>query len=149
MKKKTKKILYSVGVVLSLGVAIASDILVKQFYGFIDEGLNGTGIEYTPEAREMINYFKDMNEKHYLGIPYTWEEESYCSNPFKALKLAMTISSSAGLSYNIAAGAKFKIGIAPVPYKSADKKFVISQGTNIAMLKANEYQNLSIGSPIS
>ena len=40
MKKKTKKILYSVGVVLSLGVAIASDILVKQFYGFIDEGLN-------------------------------------------------------------------------------------------------------------
>ena len=97
----------------------------------------------TPEAREMINYFKDMNEKHYLGIPYTWEEESYCSNPFKALKLAMTISSSAGLSYNIAAGAKFKIGIAPVPYKSADKKFVISQGTNIAMLKANEYQNLA------
>ena len=84
-----------------------------------------------------------MNEKHYLGIPYTWEEESYCSNPFKALKLAMTISSSAGLSYNIAAGAKFKIGIAPVPYKSADKKFVISQGTNIAMLKANEYQNLA------
>lgn len=97
----------------------------------------------TPEAREMINYFKQMNADHLLGIPYTWEEESYCSNPFKALKLAMTISSSAGLSYNIAAGAKFKIGIAPVPYKSADKKFVISQGTNIAMLKSNEYKNLA------
>lgn len=54
MKKKTKKILYSVGVVLSLGVAIASDILVKQFYGFIDEGLNGTGIEYTPEAEKVL-----------------------------------------------------------------------------------------------
>ncbi len=97
----------------------------------------------TPEARAMITYFKQMNADYLLGIPYTWEEESYCSNPFKALKLAMTISSSAGLSYNIAAGAKFKIGIAPVPYKTADKKFVISQGTNIAMLKANEYKNLA------
>ena len=54
MKKNTKKILCSVGVVLSLGVAIASDILVKQFYGFIDEGLNGTGIEYTPEAEKVL-----------------------------------------------------------------------------------------------
>ena len=85
-----------------------------------------------------LNFVKSMNTQHVLGIPSTWDEEiPYCSSEFKALKSVMTISSSAGVTNNIASGDKFEVGIAPIPYKYADKKFVISQGTNMAILKSD------------
>ena len=84
-----------------------------------------------------LNFVKSMNTQHVLGIPSTWSEPQYCSTEFKALKSLMTISSSAGVTNNIASGDKFEVGIAPIPYKTADKKFVISQGTNMAILKSD------------
>lgn len=86
---------------------------------------------------EALNFIKSMNTQHVLGIPSTWNEPQYCSHEFKALKTLMLISSSAGITNNIAAGDKFEVGIAPIPYKTADKKFVISQGTNLAILKSD------------
>lgn len=86
---------------------------------------------------DALNFVKSMNEQHVLGIPSTWDEPQYCSAEFKALKSLMTISSSAGVTNNIASGDKFEVGIAPIPYKYADKKFVISQGTNMAILKSD------------
>ena len=46
----------------------------------------------------------------------------------------MTLGSSAGVANDATAGNKFDIGAAPVPYVNADKKFVISQGANLALL---------------
>ncbi len=86
---------------------------------------------------EALNYVKSMNTQHVLGIPSTWDEPQYCSNEFKALKSVMTISSSAGVTNNIAAGDKFEVGIAPIPYKDANRKFVISQGTNMAIFTSD------------
>ncbi len=86
---------------------------------------------------DALNFVKSMNEQHVLGIPSTWNATSYCSAEFKALKSFMTISSSAGVTNNIASGNKFEVGIAPIPYKYADKKFVISQGTNMAILTSD------------
>lgn len=89
------------------------------------------------KVKEALEFVKSMNTQHVLGIPSTWDEPQYCSNPFKALKSVMTISSSAGVTNNIPAGDKFNVGIAPIPYKNADRKFVISQGTNMAIFTSD------------
>ena len=86
---------------------------------------------------EALNFVQNMYKQHVLGIPTVWNETSYCSVPFKALKSVMTISSSAGITNNIPSGDKFSVGIAPIPYKDASKKFVISQGTNMAIFKSD------------
>ena len=47
----------------------------------------------------------------------------------------MTVGSSAGVRNSIGTGSEtFDVGIAPVPYRTADKKYVISQGANLALL---------------
>lgn len=84
-----------------------------------------------------LTYFTNMFKNHYLGIPQTWDEEQYCSDPFKALKSIMTISSSAGIKNNIPSGNKFEVGIKEIPYNTEDAKYVISQGTNLCLLKGS------------
>lgn len=88
-------------------------------------------------VKKGLNYFVNMFKNHYLGIPDTFGESQYCSNPFKALKSIMTISSSAGIKNNIPSGNKFEVGIKEIPYNTEDAKYVISQGTNLALLKGS------------
>lgn len=90
-----------------------------------------------PEVKQGLTYFTNMFKDHLLGIPQTFEEEQYCSDPFKALKSIMTISSSAGIKNNIPAGNKFEVGIKEIPYYTEDAKYVISQGTNLCLLKGS------------
>lgn len=116
--------------------------IVKQFGGKYTEMGENIKKGYMvfkddPKVIEALNFVKSMNTDHVLGIPSVWDETSYCSNPFKMIKSVMTISSSAGVANNIPAGNKFEVGIAPIPYKTADKKFVISQGTNLAIFKSD------------
>ena len=68
-----------------------------------------------------------------LGIPATWGEQSYCSTPFKNFKSLMNIGSSAGVSNSLGAPAEFHVSCAPIPYHQADKRAVISQGTNLGI----------------
>jgi multiple sugar transport system substrate-binding protein len=82
---------------------------------------------------EMLSFFKGLFDSRVLGIPYTWGQP-YASTPFIANQTIMTVGSSAGVSFNVPGGAKFKVGVAPIPYNSAtNQKYVISQGTNLAM----------------
>lgn len=64
-------------------------------------------------------------------VPEYWEK-SYASDPFKNLQAMVTVGSSAGIYHNIG-GKVTSVGVAPIPYKDADKKFVIQQGTNAAI----------------
>lgn len=86
-------------------------------------------------TREMLTYFRDLADDEIIGVPGTWGETSYCSTQFLALKTVFTISSSAGLDYNIPNKGAFELEVHPIPYKDADSKVVISQGTNIVMFK--------------
>ncbi|MBO7615232.1 MAG: hypothetical protein J6T15_05995 [Bacilli bacterium] len=86
------------------------------------------------QARDGMSSLLDLYNKNIFGIPADWGEAKYGSNPFKAWKTVMTVGSSAGVANSAPAGNKFKIAAAPVLYRSADKKFVISQGTNLALL---------------
>ena len=84
-------------------------------------------------AKEFLYDMNYIYARGGLGIPSTWSEQSYCSTPFKSFKSVMNIGSSAGVSNSIAAANKFKISTAPIPYHVADKKAVISQGTNLGI----------------
>lgn len=86
------------------------------------------------ETKAGLTTLKTMYDDNTFGIPADWDEAKYGSNPFKANKTVMTLGSSAGVANSAPTGDRFKIKAAPVPYHSADKKFVISQGANLALL---------------
>ena len=86
------------------------------------------------ETKDALTEMQNLYNNNYIGIPATWGEAKYCSNVFTRLNCVMTIGSSAGVDSNAPTGDKFDILCAPVPYKSADKKYVISQGTNLCLL---------------
>jgi multiple sugar transport system substrate-binding protein len=92
------------------------------------------------ETRTGLNRLKYLYDEKVFGIPADWGESKYGSNPFKASKTVMTLGSSAGVANDTTAGNKFQIGAAPVPYAHADKKYVISQGANLALLDTGSRQ---------
>jgi multiple sugar transport system substrate-binding protein len=86
-----------------------------------------------PKTIEMLTFFKNLFDARILGIPYTWSQP-YASTSFIANQTIMTVGSSAGVGFNVPGGARFKIGVAPIPYNGVtNQKYVISQGTNLAM----------------
>lgn len=78
-----------------------------------------------------LSFFKELYDDGIFGLPSTVSDDSYSSTAFKNCACMFTICSSGGLSYNISDTMRFKL--AAVPYKDADKKYVISQGTNLAL----------------
>ena len=108
----------------------------------------GTYTAVDPETREgfikfqegnatadMLSELKDLYDSNILGIPQTWGEASYCSTPFKARKSLMNIGSTAGVTNAIPVKDVFSVGAAPIPFHDANQQFVISQGTNLGILK--------------
>lgn len=83
---------------------------------------------------EALNMLQDLWDNEVIGIASTpWEDSTgYCSAAFKTGQSVMNIGSSGGLS-NVTGA--FPVGIAPVPYKDAEHKFVLSQGTNLALFQ--------------
>ena len=86
------------------------------------------------ETKTALEEMQTRYNNNIFGIPSTWGESKYCSNPFSAMKCVMTIGSSAGADSNAPKGGAFDVECKPVFYKSADKKYVISQGTNLILL---------------
>ena len=111
---------------------------VRQNGGTYTELDKATGRGYlafdSQETRTGLTNLKKLYDENVFGIPADWGEAKYGSNPFKACKTVMTLGSSAGVANDAATGNKFEIGCAPVPYVDANKKYVISQGANLALL---------------
>lgn len=119
----------------------------------------GKYTEYDKEVEEGYVAFNSQNTKDFLtrmaelfnkgllGIPSTWGEQLYCSNPFKLNQSAINISSTAGVKNSIAEGSgksELSIKACPVPYKDKDNAYVISQGTNLALFdKGNDKQRFA------
>jgi hypothetical protein len=83
---------------------------------------------------EALDMLQELWDDKVIGIASTpWEDSTgYCSNAFKAGQSVMNIGSSAGL---VNVTGVFEVGIAPIPYKDASAKFVLSQGTNLALFQ--------------
>ena len=73
--------------------------------------------------------------------------DSYNSDAFKAGKVLFTVGSSGGLSYNLPTGGEklnnFKVSVAPIPYRDAEHKYVISQGANLGLFSQGDEKTLS------
>lgn len=117
--------------------------LIRQYGGTlteVDPNITGKGYiafdnEKTVAALTML---KDLWDSGVFGIASTpWADSSeYCSNAFKGYNSLMNVGSSGGLS-NVAS-APFAVGIAPIPYKDAEHKYVISQGTSLGLFQISE-----------
>ena len=115
--------------------------LVRQFggtYTELDLTRNGKGYaafndadkkDKTLEAMAML---RDLGDNKIIGIPASFGESLYCSNPFKNGQSLLNIGSTGGLG-NAVGG--FDVSAAPIPQneKNSEHKFVISQGTNLAL----------------
>lgn len=104
-------------------------------YTYYDKTDNHGYVSFkSSETKSGLTVLKNMYDATTFGIPGDWDEAKYGSNPFKANKTVMTLGSSAGVANSAPTGNKFQIKAAPVPYHSADKKYVISQGANLCLL---------------
>ncbi|MFA5480968.1 MAG: extracellular solute-binding protein, partial [Bacilli bacterium] len=84
-------------------------------------------------TRAMMTKMRQLFDDGYLGVPQTWEETQYCSGPFTLGKSLMNIGSSAGVVNAVPQADAFKVDAVAIPYNSEEDKFVISQGTNLAL----------------
>ena len=115
--------------------------LVRQFggtYTELDKTATGRGYavfndaEYKGKTLEAMAMYRDLADNHVVGVPATFDEALYCSTPFKAGRSLLNVGSTGGLGNAVGA---FKVKAAPIPQneKLPNTKFVISQGTNLAL----------------
>jgi len=90
---------------------------------------------------DCLEFFHGLNKQKIFGIPKNLGG-SYSSEAFALCKCMFMICSSGGLSYNTA-NWRHRFRVAPIPYKYADMKTVISQGANICMTNKKNYTNAS------
>lgn len=111
---------------------------VRQNGGTYTEVDHTTGKGYlaynTQETINGLQVLRDLFDNRVLGVPKLWEESKYSSGPFKDVMAVMAIGSTAGVANNAPAGNKFTLSAAPIPYSDPARKYVISQGTNLALL---------------
>jgi multiple sugar transport system substrate-binding protein len=108
----------------------------RQWGGKYTEVSDGKGYLAfdSSEVRTALSDIKTLYKDDVLGIPANWDQDKYSSTPFKFLQTVMAIGSSAGVANDVPTGNKFTINSTTIPYKDADKKYVISQGTNLVLL---------------
>jgi len=87
------------------------------------------------EVKAGLAAMKSYHDNGAIAIPSEFGGTSkYSSSYFKVLQSVMAIGSSAGVENSCPSGDAFKVGVAPLPYHVTDKKYVISQGTNLCLL---------------
>ncbi len=97
----------------------------------------GESLEKTKAA---LAFFQRLYTKKIVGVPQSYGEQLYSSVPFKNGRLVLTVSSSAGVKENLPDGTTdypFDLSINPIPFNAdlPENKYVISQGTNLALFR--------------
>lgn len=109
--------------------------MVRQWGGTYTEA-NELGSGYvrfnSEQGKAAMEMLRDLAEEHLIAMPTTFAGTAlYCSDYYTANRSVMNIGSSAGVD-NCASSA-FTSKTAPVLYHEGGDKYVISQGTNLAM----------------
>ena len=89
---------------------------------------------------DMLKFFNRLNKAHIFGTPQTPLNATYCSSGYELCQVMFMICSSGGLSHNTADW-RFRFRVAPIPYKDAEHKSVISQGANICLTDRGNIEN--------
>ena len=114
---------------------------VYKSNGIVDVQRGSLKFDTNPEAKEALTYLQDLANKGYFSLPDAMEL-SYGSYAYNVGKAVMNIGSTGGSSYY--ADAICSTGVAPIPYKDAEHKSVIQQGTNVCIMsQASDLQKLA------
>ncbi|MFA7378569.1 MAG: extracellular solute-binding protein, partial [Bacilli bacterium] len=70
-------------------------------------------------TRGMLTKMRELFDANHIGIPQTWEEAQYSSNPFKLGQSLMNIGSSGGVINAVPQADAFAVEAHPIPYHSA------------------------------
>lgn len=127
----------------------AEDAKQKNPHGYI-EFANDTNKAKTVEALKFFDgLFGDKSTQspdyttQIFGLPANFGG-LFSSDAFKSNQVMFTVCSSGGLSYNTGGDQRFKV--APIPYyddgKGTVNKYVISQGTNLALFDQGSAETL-------
>jgi len=109
--------------------------------GIVDVQKGNLGFPTSPEAKEALTYLQGLASKGYFNMPDSMEL-SYGSYAYNVGKCVMNIGSTGGSSYY--ADAICSTAVAPIPYKDANHKNVIQQGTNVCIMsQASDLQKLA------
>lgn len=88
---------------------------------------------------DCLRYFTKLHDLKIFGEPSEFDS-TYNSEAFEQGKVMFMLCSSGGLSYNTA-NWQHRFRVAPLPYRDADHKYVISQGADIALTdRSNNYE---------
>ena len=109
--------------------------------GLVDVQKGNIKFNTSPEASEGLKYLQDLSAKGYFNMPDAMDL-TYGSYAYNVGKCIMNIGSTGGSSYY--AEAICTTGVAPIPYRDADHKYVIQQGTNVCIMsQASDLQKLA------
>lgn len=108
------------------GKYTSRDSVAKGYAEFFEDGV----------AKQMMEDIKALHDAGIFNLAPNFGS-NYCSDALKAIQCIMTVGSTAGVRYNESSDYEYDLGVAPIPYKHEDKKYVIQQGTNICMLDVN------------
>jgi multiple sugar transport system substrate-binding protein len=109
--------------------------------GIVDVQKGNLGFPTSPEAKEALTYLQGLSSKGYFNMPDSMEL-SYGSYAYNVGKCIMNIGSTGGSGYY--SDAICSTAVAPIPYKDANHKNVIQQGTNVCIMsQASDLQKLA------
>lgn len=109
--------------------------------GIVDVQKGNLGFPTSPEAKEALTYLQGLASKGYFNMPDSMEL-SYGSYAYNVGKCIMNIGSTGGSGYY--SDAICSTAVAPIPYKDANHKNVIQQGTNVCIMsQASDLQKLA------
>lgn len=81
----------------------------------------------------MLEYIQTRFENNTFAIPMAWDQY-YGSTNFIAGDICMTVSSTAGIKYNIPANDAFEVVILPIPQYDLTNMAVMQQGPNLSIM---------------
>lgn len=114
---------------------------VYKSNGIVDVQRGLLKFDTNSKSLEALSYLQSLADKNYLNMPDAWEL-TYGSSALCAGKSIMNIGSTGGSSYY--SDSICEIGVAQIPYKDEDHKYVIQQGTNVCILsQASDLEKLA------
>ncbi len=130
---------YFITMVREFGGEYTGELFLED--GIVDVQRGAIKFVNNAKAKDALTYVKKLSTDKVISIPDIWEQ-LYGSNMFINSQVLLNIGSSAGASNYSKAIAKW--AVAPIPYKDADHKYVIQQGTNVAIFsQATDLQKLA------
>ena len=109
--------------------------------GIVDVQRGSYTFNTSTKTYEGLQFMQELAKDDLINLPDVWEL-THGSSAFCSGKTVMNIGSTGGSSYY--SSAKCTVGVATIPYYSADKKYVIQQGTNVCIFaQASDLEKLA------